>query len=145
MKLRNYIAALVIALLTGGVAKAQETDNIINRYGPPYYTGGTVNSPSESFAMSQRYERQAQLRTEIESVYPNPTRTYAAIVLANVSREPVSIYVVNMNGVIVQSYMYSAGNRSYGFDMGNVPAGVYSIQVQERGKSMQSIELLKQE
>ena len=145
MKQWKYIGLIAFAILTSNIVEAQETNNISNRYGPPNYTGGTVNTTSEAFAAAQVYERQAQLPTQIESVYPNPARSNAAIVLQDVSSQPVTIYITDMNGVIEKTYTYGAGYRSYGFDMGNLRPGVYRIQVQERGKSMQSIELLRSE
>ena len=149
MKAWIYIStALMLGLSLS--AKAQETDNISNRYGPPYYTGGTVQSPSEAFAdyhANTVSVGRAELRESafISTVTPNPARTNAAINLESGTTEPVSIYVVNMNGTILKSYTYAAGSNSYGIDVGNLPAGLYSIQLQERGKSLQSIELVKQD
>lgn len=150
MKKWNYIGAALLTLACLS-ARAQETDNISNRYGPPYYSGGSVQSPSETFAA---YHASAAVASNggvlresafIGSITPNPARTSAALMLETGTTEPVTIYVVNMNGNIVKSYTYGAGNSSYGIDVGNLPAGLYSIQLQERGKSLQSIELVKQE
>lgn len=129
-------------------AFAQETDNINNRYGPPTYTGGTVATPSESYAIYQ--QQTANLRRVSQSgtvpimeVYPNPTATYTRIFLTDNTTEPVTVSVINMNGVIVRSYEYSAGSGRFDIDVSSLPDGVYALQVQERGKTAQSVQLSK--
>ena len=135
----------VVALLRPFGAAAQETDNINNRFGPPNYTGGLAPTPSERFAYAQVAYRQEYSLNAIETAYPNPTRANVAVVLAQTTSTPVDIYIVNLNGVIQKTYTYAAGNRSYGIDMGDLTSGLYSIQVQERGRAMQRINVLKQD
>jgi hypothetical protein len=138
-------ALLGIALISAFNARAQEGQNINNRYGPPNYTGGTVNSPSQYYAAYQQQRRQVQEATLVASVFPNPANSTASVVLGDMAISPVELYVVNMNGAIMQSHAYNAGGNRLDFDVSNLPNGLYSIQVQERGKSMQCIKLLKQE
>lgn len=139
---------LTAAMLMAGAAYAQETDNINNRYGPPTYTGGTVASPSESYALYRQQLANERSYTQpytaaIVDVYPNPTATYTRILLAENTTEPVTVSVINMNGVLVRSYTYSAGSGRFDIDISSLPEGLYALQVQERGKQAQSIQLSK--
>ena len=147
MKHLSKILITCTLLLGAWSAKSQETllegQNIINRNGAPTFTGGTTNSPSESFASYTRDNR-VQDATSIENVYPNPAHSSAGIVLSKAAVDPVALYVVNLNGTILSSYHYDGGSQRLNFDISAFPDGLYSIQVQERGKTMQSIKLLKQ-
>lgn len=132
-------------LLTAMSAGAQ--DNINNRYGPPNYTGGTVASPNENYALY----RQATINnksiqssgTPILEVYPNPTATYTRVILNGTTSGPTTVSVVNMNGVLVRSYEYGAGAGRFDIDVSSLPDGLYALQVQERGKEAQSVQLSK--
>jgi hypothetical protein len=129
-------------------AGAQETNNINNRYGPPTYTGGTVASPNENYAL---YHQASVNRLKIHrqsaailEVYPNPTATYTRVVLEAYATEPVTLSIISMNGVIVRSYEYSAGTGRFDIDVSALPEGIYALQVQEQGKEAQSVQLSKQ-
>lgn len=135
--------ALAAFSLNAAAQQYNEYGNINNQYGAPTFTGGTVSSPSESFAIyTQR--NQPEQATLIEEVYPNPTPTASSVVLTTVAVNPVTLFIVNMNGTIMKTYNYDGGSSRLTFDMSGLQDGLYSIQVQERGKSMQSIRLLKQ-
>jgi hypothetical protein len=127
---------------------AQQTNNINNRYGPPTFTGGTVQTPSESFALY--HQQTANLlrttrpaSTPIASVYPNPSPDMTTVVLTNNTLEPVTITLINMNGVLMRTYRYGAGYGSFSIDVSSLPNGMYALQVQERGRQPQSIQFLK--
>ncbi len=144
---RLLLYASALALLTVS-ASAQETQNINNRYGPPNFTGGTTGSPSESYAVYQQqaaaFNRTYQRNTApILEVFPNPTATYTRIILSQSTTEPVTVSVVNLNGVLVRSYKYSAGSGRFDIDVSSLPNGIYALQVQERGKEAQSVQLSK--
>jgi hypothetical protein len=49
-----------------------------------------------------------------------------------------------MNGVLVRSYEYSAGTSRFDIDVSSLPDGIYALQIQERGKEAQSVQLSKQ-
>ena len=121
-----------------------EYGNTINQYGAPTFTGGTVNTPSESFAVYTQENAKTQQATLISDVYPNPTRNQSSLELTSIAANPVTVFIVNMNGTIMKTYSYDGGTNRLNFDISNLQDGLYSIQVQERGKSMQSIKLLKQ-
>ena len=141
-----YIASAIL-LLTAGRLNAQGYDNINNRYGPPNYTGGTVASPSESFALYHQARVNARafvpVTAAIVTVYPNPALTYTRIVLSENTTEQVTVSIINMNGVIVRGYQYPVGSRVFDLDVSSLPDGLYALQVQERGKEAQSIQLAK--
>ena len=140
-----YTAALALLSFS---ASAQETDNINNRYGPPNFTGGSVPSPSETYAVYQQQRANLSRTTQrntapILEVFPNPTATYTRIVLAESTTEPVTVSVINLNGVLVRSYQYSAGSGRFDIDVSSLPDGLYALQVQERGKEAHSVQLSK--
>ena len=146
--MKRFLQCLAFAAMLGGSAYAQETDNFNNRYGPPNFTGGTVQSPSENYALYRQQSANLNAATQayttaIYSVYPNPAYTYTRILLADNTTQPVTVSVVNMNGVLVRSYEYSAGSGRFDIDISSLPDGLYALQVQERGKQAQSIQLAK--
>ncbi len=142
---QSTLACMLLFAAAG--AKAQEVDNINNRYGPPNYSGGTVASPSESFALYHQQtvnaRRAVSATTAISEVYPNPAATYTRIILAGVTTETTTVSIVNFNGVLVRSYEYGAGASRFDIDISSLPDGLYALQVQERGKEAQSIQLSK--
>ena len=59
----------------------------------------------------------------------------------------MSLLTTNIKGEAIKSHCYGIINVFMSMifvDISNLQDGLYSIQVQERGKSMQSIKLLKQ-
>lgn len=129
-------------------ANAQdEHRNVNNQFGPPNFTGGTVASPTETFAtytQEATMARRAAMQTvQIGQVYPNPATTYTRILLNGATTEPVTVSVVNYNGVMVQSFRYPAGSGRFDIDISSLPDGLYALQVQEQGKEPQSIQLSK--
>jgi hypothetical protein len=134
-------------LLFSALSSGAQADNINNRYGPPTYTGGTIASPTENFALyhqarsNERIVERASIG--IMEMYPNPATNFTRIVLDGSSTEPVTLFIVNMNGIIVKSHQYGAGSTVLDIDVSAFPAGIYAMQVQERGKEAQSIQLSK--
>lgn len=131
-----------------GAANAQaEHRNINNQFGPPNYTGGTVASPSETFATYTReaaMARRAAMQTvAISRVFPNPAATYTRIFLNGSTTEAVTVSIINYNGVMIQSFNYPAGAGRFDIDVSSLPDGLYALQVQEAGKEPQSIQLSK--
>ena len=142
--MKTMMITMIVAL-SGFSASAQfnEYGNVNNQYGPPNFTGGTVNSPSESFAIYAQNTKQEEL-TVIEEVSPNPSFGTSCVLLNTVAVNPVTIYIVDLNGNIQKTYTYDGGSSRLTFDISDLKDGLYSVQVQERGKSMQSVKLLKQ-
>jgi hypothetical protein len=138
--------ALVMGLATAANAQ-DEHRNINNQFGPPNYTGGTVASPNETYASYTRemvMARKTALQTvQINQVYPNPAATYTRIFLNGNTTEPVTVSIINYNGVMVQSFSYPAGSGRFDIDVSSLPDGLYALQVQEQGKEPQSIQLSK--
>lgn len=144
--MKSTIITLVTALMgmLSVDASAQTNTNIINQYGPPTFTGGTVSTPSESFALYQETKVAENPVTRIRSVYPDPARTASSVILEEQPVKPVALYIFNLNGTLMKTYNYDGGNMQLNFDVSDLQDGIYNIQVQEEGKSMQSIKLLKQ-
>ena len=148
MKTTIQYLLLITGLLAGQITYAQETDNINNRCGPPTYTGGTVPSASESYALYRQQLANQRSITQpftmaILTVYPNPANTNTRIILEDNTTQPVTVSVINMNGVLISSYEYGAGSNRFDIDVSSLPDGIYALQVQERGKTPQSIQLSK--
>lgn len=132
-------------MLMAASTVAQENTN--NRNGPPNFTGGTTPSTSENYALYNQgtvnLGSQQRVSTPILEVYPNPTATYTRVILDGVTSAVTTVSVVNMNGVLVRSYEYGAGSGRFDIDVSSLPDGIYALQVQERGKEAQSVQLLK--
>lgn len=142
--MKKFLLASLIALVALTFKATAQNGTVINQYGPPTFTGGTVSTPSESFAIYQDTRAQENPLTRIESIYPDPAQNTSSIVLAEMPARPVKLYVINLNGTVVKTYSYDGGNRLLTFDVSDLENGIYNIQVQEQGKIMQSIKLLKQ-
>jgi len=138
-----------MTLLAAYRTSAQEFDNVSNKYGPPNYTGGTVMTPAENYALYNQANvdaRAKQINTAaISNVYPNPSFNFTQVFLDEVTTEPVTVSIVNLNGVLVQSIEYPAGASKFYVDVSGIPVGHYALQVQERGKLPQAIQLQKAE
>lgn len=136
--------ALLVSVFT---ARSQETipegNNTLNKYSAPAFTGGTTPTTSEAFADYSR-NNQVEQATTIESVFPNPATSTAGVMLEAAAVDKVKLYVVNLNGTILSTHQYNGGSQRLNFDVSSLPNGLYSIQVQEEGKSMESIKLFKQ-
>jgi hypothetical protein len=61
--------------------------------------------------------------------------------LDGATTEPVTVSVINMNGVLVRSYEYAAGSGAFAIDVSSLPDGIYALQVQEYRKEAQSVQL----
>ena len=138
------IAVFAITGYKAGAQQYNEYGNVNNQYGPPTYTGGTVHSPSESFAIAVQNSQASTPETIIDNIFPNPAMSTSNITLAEVAVSTVTVYIINLNGTIVRTYTYNGGHRQFNLDVSGLQDGLYSIEVQEQGKSMQSIKLLKQ-
>ena len=125
------------------VAQYNEYGNVNNQYGPPNFTGGTVNTPSEIFAIYTQSNKTEEA-TLINEIYPNPAQSTSSVLLTDIATNPVTLYIVNLNGTVIKTYSYDGGGNRLNFDVSELEDGFYSIQVQEKGKSMQSVKLLKQ-
>jgi hypothetical protein len=80
-------------------------------------------------------------RTEVFSMYPNPARGFTNVLLTDIPQDKVYVHVVNLNGQIMQSRTFDPGANNLHLDMSTLPAGLYSIQVQERGKAVQALKV----
>ncbi len=150
LEMKRLIQWIGCALILGAAPAAyaqQEHRNVNNEFGPPNYTGGVVASPSETFAtytQEAANARRAVIQTTpILQVYPNPAHTYTRIFLNGSTTEPVSVSIINHNGVMVQGFNYPAGSGRFDIDISSLPDGLYALQVQEKGKEPQSIQLSK--
>lgn len=136
------IAGFVALALVSKAVRAQE---IVNAYGPPTYTGGTVASPNETFALyhqSRAMNRQI-ISAGILEVYPNPATSNTRIVLESAPAVLTTISIFNTNGVLEGRYEFAPGASRYDLDVSFLPVGIYSLQVQEKGKEAQSVQLSK--
>ena len=143
--MKNWIQSIgfVALALISYPAQAQSE---VNAYGPPRYTGGTIQSPNETFAL-YHHNLQSSVREysspAIQTVYPNPATVVTKIVLDRVPVTTTTISVFNTNGVLVKSNRFDPGTVSFDLDVSNLPQGIYSIQIQEEGKEAQSVQLSK--
>lgn len=136
------IAGFVALALVSKAVRAQE---IVNAYGPPTYTGGTVASPNETFALynQARATNRQIIPAGILSVYPNPATANTRIQLDSAPAAQTTLAVYNTNGVLVGRYLFNPGSSRFDLDVSFLPTGIYSLQVQEKGKEAQSVQLSK--
>ena len=139
-------AVAAIIVMSAMTASSQESNynNSTTQYGPPNFTGGTVASPSDAYAASHDFSA-PQEATVISSIFPVPAKDNLSVVLGQTAVAPVTMWIVNMNGEVLRAYHFDAGYNRLDIDVSSLAQGLYSIQVQEAGKSMQSIELAKRE
>lgn len=76
--------------------------------------------------------------------FPNPVINYAQIVLPNITRRPVHLYLTDMQGGSIKHYIYAPGGNQLGVDFTSLREGTYSIRVQEEGMPVQFTRLIKQ-
>ena len=77
--------------------------------------------------------------------FPNPVQSNTSILLADAANQPVTVYVINMNGETLKTYTYAAGGNRLDMDLSNIPQGYYSLQIAENGKNLQSLRIMKAE
>ena len=65
-------------------------------------------------------------------MYPNPVLSQAKIILSELPKTAVAVYVIDLNGNIVRTFKYEPGNYSLDVDMSKLPAGIYSVRVQQK-------------
>lgn len=136
------IGIVALALISYTVQAQMAT----NEYGAPKFTGGTVASPNESFAI-YHHNLQSSVKEVyspgIREVYPNPATISTRIVLESVPARPTTLSVFNTSGVLVGSYQFTPGTSWFDLDVSYLPQGIYSLQIQEDGKEAQSVQLSK--
>jgi hypothetical protein len=77
-------------------------------------------------------------------LYPNPAVNSARILLPYVAENRVTVIVMDFNSNILQSWIYSPGGNQLDIDLTAVPAGLYSLRVQEYGYPPDFLKLIKQ-
>ena len=77
-------------------------------------------------------------------LYPNPTNNTVRVLLPYVAENAVSVTILDLNGNIYRSLVYAPGGNELEIDVGAIPAGMYSLRVQQAGFQPQSARLMKQ-
>jgi hypothetical protein len=143
--MKNWIQMIGFVVLAL-ISKSALAQSEVNAYGPPRYTGGTVESPSETIALWQHNLQNSVKENsspEIFQVYPNPATSTTRVVLESVPVSKTRIAIFNTNGVLVGSYQFAPGSARFDIDVSFLPTGIYSLQIQEEGKEAQSVQLSK--
>jgi hypothetical protein len=76
-------------------------------------------------------------------VYPNPTTNNARIVLSDPSIGKVRVDVIDLDGRIVNEYVYPSGSYNLDISMGNMPNGLYNVRVTQKGEADQNVKIIK--
>lgn len=96
-------------------------------------------------AVQPPYQRPAaQMANGKLITYPNPVINYAHIILPDVTRRPVHLYLTDMQGGSINHYIYAPGGNQLGLDFTNFTQGTYSIRVHEEGMPVQFVRIIKQ-
>ncbi len=77
-------------------------------------------------------------------IYPNPTTGIAHIALPAASTAVVSVYVIDMNGRIDNSYQYAPGESQLDIDMSILPTGLYSVRVFDPAVGYYNLKVVKE-
>ncbi|MBS1616699.1 MAG: T9SS type A sorting domain-containing protein [Bacteroidetes bacterium] len=146
---RLMLPLLLAASLACSVpVQAQSGADVINRFGPPDYTGGSVRSPAESFALAYHQVPveegipQAPAPTFL-LIGPNPATDEVHILLEAPLLQPAQVSLVSMNGVLMLSKPFEAGSQNLRIEVSAFPAGLYALQVQEQGQAPEVVPFLK--
>jgi hypothetical protein len=78
-------------------------------------------------------------------VFPNPANNTTRVVLPFIARNYVSVTVADLNGKIWQSAAYEPGGNAFDVDLTTLPAGIYSMRIQEYGFPPLFAKLVKQQ
>jgi len=75
--------------------------------------------------------------------YPNPTNGMIHILLRESASRNVLVDIMDLSGQTVRSYTYPTGSAILDVDLGNLPFGLYSINVFEAGNVLENIKVVK--
>lgn len=142
----GYIATSANGNVPGALYQVNFTNGEVERVG----TIGGGNLAIRDITISQTRitskgdaPSSGSYQTEAASVYPNPAISYTNVLLSEPAQQKVYIYIVNLNGQVQQSLAFDPGGNNYFIDVSSLPAGLYSMQVQESGKRPVSLKLSK--
>lgn len=90
---------------------------------------------SVSNAARNPYTAQAPVVDQpvIVSLYPNPARGIARLQLSAAPSRVLQLYIVDLNGRIVQEYEFTAGTAYLDADVSSLAPGLYSLQLMQDG------------
>ena len=77
-------------------------------------------------------------------VYPNPAISQANIVLPQIAKQRVNVYLIDLQGTIMQTYAFAPGGNQLYIDISSVPVGIYSLRIEQKGMRSQNVRLVKQ-
>ena len=77
-------------------------------------------------------------------VYPNPVTDVTHIILPAASPVVVSVYVIDLNGSVDQTYHYAPGTTTLDINMNVLPTGVYSVRVFDPNVGNYNLKVVKE-
>lgn len=78
------------------------------------------------------------------SLFPNPTTGELRLRAENILPKNAQLQVFDLLGRTIQKVMLPSGVKEYTFSLSDVPAGVYIVQIMEKGKSVWIGKVVKQ-
>lgn len=69
----------------------------------------------------------------IAHLYPNPATSITKLQLSNPADREIQLYIIDLNGRVVQEYEFDAGTRYLDADVSALPAGLYGLQLIQNG------------
>jgi hypothetical protein len=75
--------------------------------------------------------------------YPNPAVSTVRIMFQNEPRGRLSLEVLDLNGRIMNSRMYTTGTPAYDLDVSTLPIGLYTVRVLQDGMLTDEIKLVR--
>ncbi|RYD59353.1 MAG: DUF4394 domain-containing protein [Sphingobacteriales bacterium] len=77
-------------------------------------------------------------------LYPNPAVNQTRVVLPTVAVQPIHAYVTDMQGAVINHFVYAPGGNEIDIDVTSLRSGLYSIRVQEEGNTVRVARFSKQ-
>lgn len=77
-------------------------------------------------------------------VYPNPAISQTNIVLPEIARQRVNVYLIDLQGTIMRTYAFAPGGNQFYIDISSIPVGIYSLRIEQKGMRPQNVRLVKQ-
>lgn len=103
-----------------------------------------TTEPAVNARESTVYSEQSQTGDlpYIAHLYPNPATSITRLQLSNPSDREIQLYIIDLNGRVVQEYEFNAGTRSLDADVSALPAGLYGLQLIQDGTMLDQAQKL---
>jgi hypothetical protein len=75
--------------------------------------------------------------------YPNPATDYVNVILPDITTQRVHAYLHDLQGGMMQAFVFAPGGNQISFDLTSLPQGMYNLRVYEEGQGMYIMRIVK--